>query len=66
MQRAQEDIDLVTEGERLPMFDDWERLPYINAIILEVLRYNNVTPLGEYHLNKYCAHQCGIRYRYAP
>jgi len=66
MQRAQEDIDLVTEGERLPMFDDWERLPYINAIILEVLRYNNVTPLGEYYLYKYCAHQCGIRYRYAP
>ncbi|KAG6808075.1 hypothetical protein H0H92_005459 [Tricholoma furcatifolium] len=48
MQRAQEDIDRVTEGERLPTFDDWERLPYINAIILEVLRYNTVTPLGEF------------------
>lgn len=47
MQRAQEDIDRVTERERLPTFDDWERLPYINAIILEVLRYNTVTPLGE-------------------
>lgn len=48
MQRAQEDIDRVTERERLPTFDDWERLPYINAIILEVLRYNTVTPLGEH------------------
>ncbi|KAG6872026.1 hypothetical protein C0995_013808 [Termitomyces sp. Mi166 len=50
MQKAQEDIDRVTEGERLPTFDDWERLPYINAIILEILRYNTVTPLGEYFL----------------
>ncbi|KAF8191276.1 cytochrome P450 [Pholiota molesta] len=49
MQRAQEDIDRVTEKERLPTFDDWERLPYINAIILEVLRYNTVTPLGLPH-----------------
>lgn len=48
MQRAQEDIDRVTEKERLPTFDDWEKLPYINAIIMEVLRYNTVTPLGEH------------------
>ncbi|KXN85410.1 O-methylsterigmatocystin oxidoreductase [Leucoagaricus sp. SymC.cos] len=47
--RAQEDIDRVTEGERLPTFDDRERLPYIIAIILEVLRYNTVTPLGLPH-----------------
>ena len=52
MQRAQEDIDRVTEGERLPTFEDWERLPYINAIILEVLRYNTVTPLGEHFLQE--------------
>jgi len=49
MKRAQEDIDRVTEGERLPTFDDWEKLPYINAIFLEVLRYNTVTPLGLPH-----------------
>ncbi|PPQ81185.1 hypothetical protein CVT26_010295 [Gymnopilus dilepis] len=49
MQRAQEEIDRVTEKERLPVFDDWERLPYIKAIILEVLRYNTVTPLGLPH-----------------
>ncbi|KAG6886874.1 hypothetical protein C0992_001876 [Termitomyces sp. T32_za158] len=46
---SQEDIDRITEGERLPTFDDWDRLPYINAIILEVLRYNTVTPLGLPH-----------------
>jgi len=57
MQRAQEDIDYVTEGERLPTFADWERLPYINAIILEILRYNTITPLGKYLLKiEYCAH----------
>ncbi|KAH9475818.1 Cytochrome P450 monooxygenase 208 [Psilocybe cubensis] len=49
MRRAQEGIDNVTETERLPTFDDWERLPYITAIILEVLRYNTVTPLGLPH-----------------
>jgi cytochrome P450 len=48
-QRAQAEIDGVTEQERLPTFDDWDRLPYINAIILEVLRYNTVTPLGLPH-----------------
>ena len=48
MKRAQEDIDRVTEKERLPTFDDWERLPYINAIVYEVLRYNTVTPLGKH------------------
>lgn len=52
MQKAQEDIDRVTEGERLPTFDDWERLSYINAIILEVLRYNTVTPLGRYFVKE--------------
>lgn len=52
MKRAQEDIDRVTEGERLPTFDDWKKLPYIDAILLEVLRYNTVTPLGEYALRE--------------
>lgn len=47
IKRAQEEIDRVTEGERLPTFDDWGKLPYVNAIISEVLRYNTVTPLGE-------------------
>lgn len=57
MQRAQEDIDHVTEGERLPTFADRERLPYVNAIILEVLRYNTVTPLGkQLSKNVCCAH----------
>lgn len=45
--RAQEEIDRVTEGERLPTFDGWGKLPYVTAIISEVLRYNTVTPLSE-------------------
>ncbi|KAF9457241.1 cytochrome P450 [Collybia nuda] len=49
MKRAQGDIDRITEGERMPTFDDWENLPYINAIFMEVLRYNTVTPLGLPH-----------------
>ena len=67
MQRAQEDIDHVTEGERLPTLGDWERLPYINAIILEVLRYNCVTPLGKHLSNQMNTGfiWCDVRYRFA-
>ena len=51
--KAQTEIDSVTEQERLPTFDDWERLPYVGAIILEVLRVNTVTPLGASGLSSF-------------
>ncbi|KIJ25894.1 hypothetical protein M422DRAFT_192869 [Sphaerobolus stellatus SS14] len=49
IKRAQAEIDAVTNGERLPTFDDKERLPFVTAIYLEVLRHNTVTPLGIPH-----------------
>lgn len=44
--RAREDIDAVTGGSRLPDFDDRPSLPYIDAILMEVLRWAPPTPLG--------------------
>ena len=49
--RAQAELDAVigTSWTRLPNFVDRARLPYINAIVLEVLRWNPAVPLGLAH-----------------
>lgn len=44
--RAQEQLDSVVGTDKLPNFGDRERLPYIEALVKEVLRWNPVTPLG--------------------
>lgn len=44
--RAQAELDLVVGRDRLPTFDDRPRLPYIEAICREVLRWHMVAPLG--------------------
>ena len=43
---AQHELDEVLGGERLPYFSDKPRLPYISAIVKEVLRWRPPTPLG--------------------
>ncbi len=47
--KAQEEIDSVVGTDRLPTFDDIPRLPYITAIVTEVLRWNSVAPTGVAH-----------------
>ncbi|KAF8553813.1 cytochrome P450 [Imleria badia] len=47
--RAQEEIDAVVGMDRLPEFDDRPSLPYIDAIMREVLRWRPVLPLGTPH-----------------
>ena len=47
--KAQEELDLAVGQERLPDFEDRESLPYIQAIILESLRWMPVLPLGVPH-----------------
>ena len=36
--RAQKEIDSVVGDLRLPCLEDWNNLPYVNALTLEVLR----------------------------
>lgn len=44
---AQEEIDAVTGGSRLPTHDDRGALPYVNAIMSECMRWTCPVPLGE-------------------
>jgi cytochrome P450 len=47
--RAQAELDSVLSRDRLPTFDDKPRLPYIEAMCKELLRWRVVTPLGIYN-----------------
>ncbi|KAH8429766.1 cytochrome P450 [Aspergillus melleus] len=48
--KAQEEIDRVLGPNKLPTFDDRERLPYIEAVVKETLRWHPVAPMGIPHL----------------
>lgn len=43
---AQAEIDSVVGSARLPCLADREQLPYISAIVTELLRWHSVAPLG--------------------
>ncbi len=45
--KAQADIDRIVGQDRLPDFGDRKALPYLEAIVKEVLRWRLVTPLGK-------------------
>ncbi|KAK7682347.1 hypothetical protein QCA50_014552 [Cerrena zonata] len=47
--KAQEEIDKVIGNSRLPTIADRDNLPYINALVKEVFRWNSITPLGMPH-----------------
>lgn len=44
--KAQAELDTVVGPDRLPEFSDRSNLPYVNAIISELLRWQPVVPLG--------------------
>jgi cytochrome P450 len=44
--RAQAELDVVVGRDRLPAFDDRPRLPYIEALCKELMRWQMVTPIG--------------------
>ncbi len=48
--KAQAEIDSVLGSDRLPSIADKDRLPYIHALVLEVLRWLPVAPLGKAEL----------------
>lgn len=44
--RAQDELDAVVGRTRAPTFADLPRLPYIRAMVKEVVRWRPVTPLA--------------------
>ena len=46
MHKAQAELDAVVGYERAPTFDDKDQLPYVQAVIKEVLRWRPITPAG--------------------
>ena len=47
--RAQAEIDRVVGRDRLPDFSDLNDLPYLTAMIKELLRWGVTAPLGAAH-----------------
>ena len=47
--RAQMEIDEVVGRNRLPTIEDLDNLPYVKALISEVLRWHPVGPIGLPH-----------------
>ncbi|KHN94886.1 Cytochrome P450 [Metarhizium album ARSEF 1941] len=47
--KAQRELDQVVGPDRMPTFDDLDRLPYIHAIVKETLRWRPVIPGGIPH-----------------
>ena len=47
--RAQEEIDAVIGPDRLPTIEDRESLPYVRALVSEVLRWGPIAPQGVPH-----------------
>ena len=46
-EKAQKQIDTVVGTDRFPSLGDRERLPYVNAILKEVLRWDTALSFGE-------------------
>lgn len=46
--KAQAELDFVVGAERLPTFKDRVDLPYVDAMVKEVLRWHTVAPLCTY------------------
>ena len=59
LKRAQAELDAVVGPDRLPDWDDRESLPYVNAVIKESLRWQNVTPLSMPHCTTADDEICG-------
>ena len=47
--RAQAELDAVVGRARLPTFADYPHLPYIRAMLKELLRWRSVSPIGVPH-----------------
>lgn len=48
LKRAQEEIDRVVGPDRLPTYADRKDLPYVEALLKETLRWENVAPISAF------------------
>lgn len=48
-QRAQSELATIVGPNRLPEFDDEPSLPYIRALIKEIMRWRAITPVAVPH-----------------
>lgn len=48
--KAQEELDRVVGIHRLPSLSDRSNLPYIGAVVTELLRWHAIAPLGVPHM----------------
>ncbi|PPQ86330.1 hypothetical protein CVT25_005631 [Psilocybe cyanescens] len=51
--KAQEELDRVVGNGRLPTYEDRDSLPYIDAVVKEVLRWRPIGPLGLPHATSF-------------
>lgn len=50
--KAHEEIDRIVGPGRLPSFQDREKLPYIDAIVKETMRWQPLTPINVPHMSE--------------
>ncbi|KAJ0344498.1 hypothetical protein COL26b_010353 [Colletotrichum chrysophilum] len=60
--KAQEEIDRVIGSGRLPTVSDRDNLPYLEALIKEVLRWHTIAPMGLLHMSSEEATYSGYRF----
>lgn len=48
--KVQEELDRVVGPDRLPTYEDQSELPYLNACILELMRWKHFAPFGLPHM----------------
>ena len=47
LRKGQKEIDIVIGHDRLPVIADMPRLPYVEAMVKETLRWNAILPMGK-------------------
>lgn len=50
-QKAQQELDTVVGADGLAQFEDRVKIPYINALVKEVLRWHPVVPTNIPHVS---------------
>ena len=58
--RAQAELDAVLGQERLPTFADRARMPYVEALVAEVLRWAPPIPLSAFFYITFSGGQCSL------